>query len=46
MMKNGYILSLMSQIFIKSIRQFSRDFDDLASSVSISYFKHYQDFEN
>lgn len=45
-MKNGYMLSLMSQIFIKSTRQFSRDFDHLASSASLSYFKHYQDFEN
>jgi AraC-like DNA-binding protein len=35
----------MSQIFITSTRQFSRDFDHLASSASLSYFKHYQEFE-
>lgn len=45
-MRNGLILSLMSQIFIHSARQFSKDFDHLASSASLSYFKHYQDFEN
>jgi len=44
-MKNGLMLSLMSQIFINSTRQFSRDFDNLASSASLSYFKHYQEFE-
>ncbi|MEN4761340.1 helix-turn-helix transcriptional regulator [Chryseobacterium sp. C39-AII1] len=44
-MKNGLMLSLMSNIFIKSTRQFSRDFDHLASSASLSYFKHYQEFE-
>ncbi|KMQ69431.1 AraC family transcriptional regulator [Chryseobacterium sp. FH2] len=45
-MKNGLILSLMSQIFINSARQFSRDFDNLVSSASLSYFKHYQVFES
>ncbi|MFC3161344.1 AraC-type DNA-binding protein [Chryseobacterium arachidis] len=45
-MRNGLMLSLMSQIFIHSTRQFSRDFDNLASSTSLSYFKHYQEFEN
>lgn len=45
MMKNGLILSLMSQIFINSTRQFSRDFENLASSPNLSYFKHYQEFE-
>lgn len=44
-MKNGLMLSLLSQIFILSTRQFSRDFDNLASSASLSYFKHYQEFE-
>lgn len=44
-MKNGLMLSLMSQIFINSTRQFSRDFENLASSASLSYFKHYQEFE-
>lgn len=45
-MKNGLILSLMSQIFINATRLFSRDFDTLASTAGLSYFKHYQDFEN
>ncbi|MFP3831823.1 AraC family transcriptional regulator [Chryseobacterium sp. SIMBA_028] len=45
-MKNGLILSLMSQIFIHATRLFSRDFDTLASTAGLSYFKHYQDFEN
>lgn len=44
-MKNGLMLSLMSQIFIHSTRQFSKDFDNLVSSASLSYFKHYQEFE-
>ncbi|GAA4162580.1 helix-turn-helix transcriptional regulator [Chryseobacterium ginsenosidimutans] len=44
-MKNGLMLSLLSQIFIHSTRRFSRDFDNLASSASLSYFKHYQEFE-
>ncbi|HCN52130.1 MAG TPA: AraC family transcriptional regulator [Chryseobacterium sp.] len=46
MMKEGLILSLMSQIFINSTQLFSKDFDTLASSAGLSYFKHYQDFEN
>ncbi|HCM36082.1 helix-turn-helix transcriptional regulator [Chryseobacterium sp.] len=45
-MKNGLVLSLMSQIFINATRLFSRDFDTLASTAGLSYFKHYQDFEN
>lgn len=45
LMKNGLILSLMSQIFINSTRLFSKDFDTLTSSAGLSYFKHYQDFE-
>lgn len=45
MMKNSLMLSLMSQIFIQSNRQFSRDSDHSASPSSLSYFKHYQDFE-
>jgi AraC family transcriptional activator of pobA len=44
-MKDGLMLSLMSQIFIHSTRQFSKDFDNLATSASLSYFKHYQEFE-
>ncbi len=43
--KNGLMLSLMSQIFINSARQFSRDFDHPALSASLSYFRHYQEFE-
>lgn len=46
MMKEGFILSLMSQIFIRATRLFSKDFETLASSARLSYFKHYQDFEN
>lgn len=46
MMKNGLILSLMSQIFINATRLFSRDFDTLSSTAGLSYFKHYQDLEN
>lgn len=46
MMKEGLILSLMSQIFINATQLFSKDFDTLASSAGLSYFKHYQDFEN
>jgi len=45
-MKNGLILSLLSQIFIHSTRLFSKDFDHLSSSAGLSYFKHYQDFED
>lgn len=45
-MKNGLILSLLSQVFIHSTRLFSKDFDHLSSSVGLSYFKHYQDFED
>lgn len=44
-MKNGLMLSLLSQIFIRSTRLFSRDFDTLTSSASLSYSKHYQEFE-
>lgn len=46
LMKNGLILSLLSQIFIHSTRLFSKDFDHLSSSAGLSYFKHYQDFED
>ncbi|MBL1222805.1 helix-turn-helix domain-containing protein [Chryseobacterium sp. L7] len=45
-MKEGFILSLMSQVFINATRLFSKDTDVLSSSASLSYFKHYQDFEN
>ncbi|AZA82876.1 AraC family transcriptional regulator [Chryseobacterium lactis] len=44
-MKEGFILSLMSQLFINATRLFSRDFETLESSAGLSYFKHYQDFE-
>jgi AraC family transcriptional activator of pobA len=46
LMKESYILSVMSQIFIHAARQFSKDYHHLASPASISYFKHYQHFEN
>jgi AraC family transcriptional regulator, transcriptional activator of pobA len=45
-MKEGLILSLMSQIFIRSTRKFSKELNISESSASFSYFKHYQDFEN
>lgn len=45
-MKEGLILSLMSQIFINATRLFSKDTDTMASSAALSYFKHYQEFEN
>lgn len=44
-MKQGFILSLISQIYIHSVREFSKD-DEKTSATSVSYFKHYQDFEN
>ena len=46
LMKEGLILSLMSHIFINSARLFSKEIDRHDSSASLSYFKHYQDFEN
>lgn len=46
LMKNGFILSLLSQVFIRSTRLFSKDFDHFSSSAGLSYFKHYQDFED
>jgi len=46
MMKDDLILSLMSQIYINTTRQFSKDLDEISSPTSVSYFKHYQDFEN
>ncbi len=45
-MREGRILSLMSQIFINTTRLFSKDMDTLSSSAGLSYFKHYQDFED
>lgn len=44
-MKQGFILSLISQIYIQSVREFSKG-DEKTSATSVSYFKHYQDFEN
>ncbi|MCD1117902.1 AraC family transcriptional regulator [Chryseobacterium turcicum] len=44
-MKQGFILSLISQIYIHSARAFSKE-DENALAGSVSYFKHYQDFEN
>lgn len=46
LMKEGFILSLITKIYINSARQFSKDYNTQNSSVSISYFKHYKDFEN
>ncbi|MDR2238429.1 MAG: helix-turn-helix transcriptional regulator [Chryseobacterium sp.] len=46
MMREGRILSLMSQIFINATRLFSKDLDMLSASAGLSYFKHYQDFED
>ncbi|MCJ7935386.1 MAG: helix-turn-helix transcriptional regulator [Chryseobacterium sp.] len=45
-MKEGFMLSLMSQVFINATRLFSKDFDTMASSAGLSYFKHYQEFES
>lgn len=45
LMKSSLMLSLMSQIFIRSARQFSRDGSHPALSASPSYLKHYQEFE-
>lgn len=45
-MKDGLILSLMSQVFINATRFFSKNVDVQSSSASLSYFKHYQEFEN
>lgn len=45
-MREGFILSLMSQIFINATRLFSKDFDTMDATAGLSYFKHYQDFEN
>ncbi|WP_404986586.1 AraC family transcriptional regulator [Chryseobacterium sp. M5] len=44
-MKQGFILSLISQIYIQSVREFAKG-DEKTSATSVSYFKHYQDFEN
>ena len=44
-MKQSFILSLITQIYIQSVREFSKD-DEKTSATSVSYFKHYQDFEN
>lgn len=44
-MKHSFILSLITQIYIHSVRDFSRNENEI-STAGISYFKHYQDFEN
>lgn len=44
-MKQSFILSLITQIYIQSVREFAKD-DEKTSATSVSYFKHYQDFEN
>lgn len=45
-MKEGMILSLMSRVFINATRLFSKDLNTMDSTAGLSYFKHYQDFEN
>lgn len=46
LMKEELMLSLITKMYINSARQFSKDYNTLNSSASVSYFKHYQDFEN
>ncbi|ROH98061.1 AraC family transcriptional regulator [Chryseobacterium daecheongense] len=46
LMKNESILSLISKIYINASRKFSKDYDALVLPASVSYLKHYQDFEN
>lgn len=46
LMKESFILSLVNQIYIHSTRQFSKELDQQNTASSVSYFKHYQDFEN
>ncbi len=43
--KQNFILSLITQIYIHAVREFSKD-DQLTPAANGSYFKHYQDFEN
>ncbi|WP_294223297.1 AraC family transcriptional regulator [uncultured Chryseobacterium sp.] len=45
-MNEALILSLMSQLFIRSSRLFSRKLEDEYPVLNASYFRHYQDFEN
>ncbi|WP_292008742.1 helix-turn-helix transcriptional regulator [Chryseobacterium sp.] len=45
-MKNNSILSLITQLYIGSTRQFSKDENIIVTPTSLSYFKHYQDFES
>ncbi|WP_419869243.1 AraC family transcriptional regulator [Chryseobacterium sp. CT-SW4] len=45
-MKDNFILSLITQLYIHSTRQFSREDNILVSPTSFSYFKHFQDFES
>ena len=44
-MKQNFILSLITQIYIHAVREFSKD-DQLIQASNSAYFKHYQDFEN
>lgn len=46
LMKEGFILSLITNVYINSSRLFSKEYNAADSPASISYFKHYQDFEN
>lgn len=46
LMKEGLILSLITKVYIHASRLFSKDYDTLSSGATVSYFKHYQEFEN
>ncbi|WBV56699.1 AraC family transcriptional regulator [Chryseobacterium daecheongense] len=45
LMKEGLILSVITKMYITSSRLFSKEYNTFNSPVSISYLKHYQDFE-
>ena len=44
-MKHELILSLITQIYILSTRQYSKDQEQLISQTTFAYIKHYQEFE-
>ncbi|ATL75951.1 AraC family transcriptional regulator [Chryseobacterium piperi] len=46
LMKEGLILSLITKVYIHASRLFSKNYDTLSSGATVSYFKHYQEFEN
>ncbi|AQX13750.1 helix-turn-helix transcriptional regulator [Elizabethkingia meningoseptica] len=45
LMKHELILSLITQIYILSTRQYSKDQEQLISQTTFAYIKHYQEFE-